>query len=94
MLKANLGYEIKEILRNELLELIDLNNWNRKLKTVSPEHSIIPIFHYWNNFYREERRHIVAIDKFWRDQIMGILTYTSDNEQGTVTMITVGTVKK
>ncbi len=76
--------------RNELMDIIEVNNWNRRLKTVSPEDSIIPIFHYWKNFHREERRHIVAIDRLWRDQIMGILTYTADTEQNAITMITVG----
>lgn len=94
MLHSDIWYSIRELGRNELIRLIDTNDWNLRLKTVSPEHSIIPIFHYWNNFYQEERRHVVAIDRFWRDQIMGILTYTADIKEHTAIIITVGTVKK
>lgn len=72
-----------------MLELIEANDWNRRLKTTSAKASIIPIFHYWNCVHNPERNYIVAIDRFWRDQIMGILTYKTELSDKEVEIITI-----
>lgn len=95
MIQTEYWYDIRELWRDDMLDLIESTPLNQRLKSFSTnQQSIIPIFHYWNCYHFQERKYITAVDRFWRDQIMGILTYTLSPQDQTADLISIGTFKK
>lgn len=91
---TNIWYDVFDVWRQELLQLIEMNDWNQRLKDPLRENSPIPIFHYWKCVHWYERCYLVAVSRFFHKQIMGILTYTSEPKHQKMHLISIGTCIK